>query len=233
MMWFTFKGVDSRTYGVWLTEQPIIARAEKRVRFDEVPGRDGTLATYDGAYNDVETELACYIEDGNTAASVFAWLSGEGTLVLSTDPSRAYRVTTVGQMEVERVSRGLGARFLRVPLRLEPFRYHAPEAAPITISTSGGTVTNPGTYASRPRIAITGSGAFTVTVGGEFMEFENVTGGIIVDSEKMDCFTADGLSLANSLATIDEFPTLKTGANVISWTGAVTKAQITPRWRDL
>lgn len=233
MMWFTFKGVDSRTYGVRLTEQPIIARAEKRVRFDEVPGRDGALATYDGAYNDVETELACYIEDGSTAASVFNWLAGVGTLVLSTDEARAYRVTTVGQMEIERVSRGLGARYLRVPLRLEPFRYHNPATAPITVSTSGGTVTNPGTYASRPRIAITGSGAFTVTIGGEFMEFENVMGGIIVDSELCDCFTADGLMLANNLATLDEFPTLKAGANTIAWAGAVTKVVITPRWRDL
>jgi phage-related protein len=65
------------------------------------------------------------------------------------------------------------------------------------------------------------------------MEFENVTGGIIVDSELCDCFTADGLMLANNLATLDEFPTLKAGANTIAWAGAVTKVVITPRWRDL
>ena len=49
MMTFTFKGTDSATYGVYLTEHPTIVAAEKRVEFIEVPGRDGALSIYDGA----------------------------------------------------------------------------------------------------------------------------------------------------------------------------------------
>jgi len=232
-MYFTYGGTSSLTYGVRLTEQPIIARAERRVKFDEVPGRDGALATYDGAYNDIETELACYMEDVDDLNDVYGWLAGGGDLILSTDTTRAYRVQIVGQIEVERASRGLAARYLRVPLRMEPFRYHAPAVAAIAVAASGNTITNPGTYASRPRIKITGSGDFTLTANGHFMEFAGVTSGIIVDSDYMDCFNLDGVTLANSFATLDEFPTLKPGINTISWTGAVTAVEVLPRWRDL
>ena len=33
--------------------------------------------------------------------------------------------------------------------------------------------------------------------------------------------------------TADDFPTLAPGANILSWTGGVTKITVTPRWRDL
>ena len=233
MMTFTFKGTDSATYGVYLTEHPTIVAAEKRVEFIEVPGRDGALSIYDGAFNDVETELMGYMQTTTYRDDILGWLTGSGDLVLSTDTTRAYKARVTGQVEIERASRGLAARYLRVPLRMEPFRYHAPAVAALAVAASGNTITNPGTYASRPRIKITASGDFTLTANGQLMEFAGVTGGIIVDSEYMDCFNLNGITLANSFATLDEFPTLKPGINAISWTGTITAVEVLPRWRDL
>ena len=42
-----------------------------------------------------------------------------------------------------------------------------------------------------------------------------------------------GTTLLNSKAGFDEFPVLDPGDNSISWTGAVTKVEIVPRWRCL
>lgn len=233
MMWFTHNDIDSRHYGVFLTEQPLILRAERRVSFTQVPGRSGSVPKYDGAYNDIETDLACYIADVSMMADAFAWLAEEGDLILSTDQTRAYHAQVIGEPEIERITRGMAARNFRITMRLEPFRYHYPASSPVTISLSGGTIYNPGTHASRPRIAITGDGDFTVTVGGEVMEFAGITDGVIVDSEMRDCLTADASALANDYATMDEYPTLPVGSSAITWTGSVTAVEITPRWCDL
>jgi phage-related protein len=49
----------------------------------------------------------------------------------------------------------------------------------------------------------------------------------------MDCYAADGVTLDYGKATLDDYPTLAVGANVVSWTGTVTSVTITPRWRDM
>jgi len=233
MMTFTFKGTDSATYGVYLTEHPTIVAAEKRVEFIEVPGRDGALSIYDGAFNDIEMELMGYMQTTIYRDDILGWLTGSGDLVLSTDTTRAYRARVTGQVEIERVSRGLDAWLLRIPVRLQPFRYHSPAPANIVKTVSGQTVTNPGTYKSRPRIAIVGSGDIDLWIGTQLVELAGVETGFVIDSEAMDCYAADGVTLDNGKATLDDYPTLAVGANLISWTGAVTSVTITPRWRDM
>jgi len=233
MMTFTFKGTDSATYGVYLTEHPTIVAAEKRVEFIEVPGRDGALSIYDGAFNDVETELMGYMQTTTYRDDILGWLTGSGDLVLSTDTTRAYKARVTGQVEIERVSRGLDAWLLRIPVRLQPFRYHYPAPVGLVKTTSGQSIINPGTYKSRPRIAIAGSGDIDLWIGTQLVELAGVDAGFVIDSEAMDCYAADGVTLDNGKATLDDYPTLAPGANLISWTGAVTSVTITPRWRDV
>lgn len=234
MMWFTFKGEDSRDYGLRLTDTPIIARAERRIaREENVPGRDGALVIYDGAYNDVDTELHGYIDSAARINDAFEWLTGAGELVLSTDQTRAYRARDVRQIEVERVVRNMDARLIHIPMRLEPFRYHHPSVDLAAITVSGTTRTNPGTHAARPRIKIEGNGDIIVTVAGQPMEFEGVSGGVIVDSEMMDVFNLSETKLLNHIATMDDYPVLPAGSFAVTWSGSVSRVTITPRSRDL
>jgi phage-related protein len=65
------------------------------------------------------------------------------------------------------------------------------------------------------------------------VELEGVSGGAILDTELMDVLNLAGTQLLNNIATLDEFPTLKPGTNIVSWTGNVTRLTITPRWRNI
>ena len=112
-----------------------------------------------------------------------------------------------------------------------------PEAEPFTISASGESFTNPGTAPSLPRVKITGSGDFSVSIGMETLFFSGVSGGgIIVDSELMDALTYDGELLANDRVSGTPFQ-IQTGVNVVSWLAesgsSVTAVEILPRWRYL
>ena len=238
-MWFTFKGVDSREMGVYLVEPLEIPTAERQMRFEEVPGRAGALAIDQGGYLDVDATLEAYMRDGAQMSAVRAWMQGAGELILSTDATRYYKARVVGEVETPRSGRGLSSRGLTVPLRVSPFRYHVlasgESGGDVPLDGNPDTVTNPGTYESAPRIKITGTGTAVLTIGTQVVEIEGLEDGIIIDSELGDCFNLTETALLNGKVTLmdEDFPTLQPGANIISWTGNVTKITITPRWRDL
>ena len=190
-----------------------------------IPGRDGAREST----APMTLDRAKPICKRRPSDDILGWL--RAPFILSTDT--AYKARVTGQVEVERVSRGLDAWLLRIPVRLQPFRYHAPAPANIVKTTSGQTVTNPGTYKSRPRIAIVGSGDIDLWIGTQLVELAGVDTGFVIDSEVMDCYAADGVTLDNGKATLDDYPTLAVGANLVSWTGTVTSVTITPRWRDV
>ena len=239
-LWFTFKGVDSREMGVYLVEPLEIPAAERQMRFEEVPGRAGALAIDQGGFLDVDATMEAYMRDGTQMSAVRAWMQGAGELILSTDATRFYRARVAGEVETPRSGRGLTSRGLTVPLRVSPFRYHVPAAGEsgddVPLTSSPATVTNPGTYASTPRLTIEGTGTAVLTIGTQIVEVDDLGGGIIIDSELGECFDLTETQLKNSVVTLmdDAFPTLAPGANIVSWTGdGVTKITVTPRWRDL
>lgn len=234
MLWFKYSGEDSRDYGIFLRNPPAMQKAARRVEFVDVPGRDGTLTIYDGGREDVETELECYLANLDGMDAALKWLEGAGDLIISSDATRLYRATFAEREELHRIVRGMSAHEFDVPVRLGPYRYRVLESAAAddwTRTTSGETITNPGTAASRPKITIAGSGNVTLTIGTQQMDFEGLTDGIVVDSERMDCMSLDETELLNGMADMDEFPTLNIGANLVSWTGTVTSVTIRPRWR--
>lgn len=167
-------------------------------------------------------------------------VAGAGDLIISDMQDRFYRSARLNA-ETE-YSRYLPkCSMLEFDLRVvaPPFLYHVPASGEsgddIPLDGNPDTVINPGTYKSAPRIKIEGAGDVVLTIGTQIVEINGLEDGIIVDSELGDCFDLTQTALLNSKVTLmdDSFPMLAPGANIISWTGDVTKITITPRWRDL
>jgi phage-related protein len=116
-----------------------------------------------------------------------------------------------------------------VNFRCYPFWYKD-NVSDVTISTSGGTITNPGSVYSEPLITLTGSGDITLMVGTTIVELADITTGIVLDCALKEAYL--GTTLMNDHMSGD-FPVLKPGLNAISWFGNVTSVVISPRWRFL
>ena len=71
----------------------------------------------------------------------------------------------------------------------------------------------------------------TLHINNNSYLLSTISPNIEIDSEMMSVYR--GTTLLNSKAGFDEFPVLNPGDNSISWTGAVTKVEIVPRWRCL
>ena len=227
-----FKGVLCEDMGVRLAHAPTREIPVLRGTRETVRGRSGSLWLPEGndVYEDVGVVAECYTLDGASVDNVAAWLTSGGELIFSDEPNRAYRARIGDQISRSSLMTMFSMQRLPITFTCQPYRYLYPPAGPVEL-TAAGTVMNPGTAKSEPRITIEGAGDMTVYIGGQMI---SVTGGsVIVDSEKEDCFETDGVTMANGRVIMEEFPEMAPGTNAVSWTGDVTRVMIEGRWRYL
>ena len=233
--WLEFGGVKSTEFGARLTDFISLTRPELRGTSYEVTGRSGDLWKTHGDYKpfDLKRKIRFRL---SRLDDVSAWLTGSGMLRFSWAENRAYEARAVKSANIEQISIDEDPVVeLPVTFTCQPFRLLHPEAEAFTITASGTSFTNPGTAPSKPRVKITGSGDFSVTIGMETLFFSDISdGGIIVDSVLMDALTYDGTLLAND--KMDGMPwTIQPGVNYVSWLvedgSSIDSIEILPRWR--
>jgi len=255
--WFAYNGKQCAQMGLRLLRMPVRRAAERLGERAQALGRDGYLWMDGGAYAPVEIEAECMTADGADLRAAREWLmsAGEAELLFSDEPDRAY-LARAAAFEAENELDCYERKRVAVRFICQPHRYLYPAAADIVL-TAGGTVVNPGTAASEPRISVQATGDFILYVNGTAIEagaapesLDSADGGpaeaglagqearnlgasVIIDSRLRDCLETDSVTLANGRVIMADFPVLSPGPNAVSWTGAVTKVTITPRWRDV
>ena len=238
--WFEYKGRKSTDFDILIQEMPVRQQPALRGKAKNVSGRHGTVYASDGTYEDATVKFGFDVPNPARIDEINAWLTGSGPMRFSDEPHKLWHVRIdkpYGRESI--VSRLDGQRYPAVTLTAQPFKDLYPAADPIIIATSGDSIVNPGTAPSNPRIKITGSGNFSVTIGMETLFFSDVSGGgIIVDSNpnSMDAFTYDGALLANDHFEGEPFQ-IQPGENVVEWQvddgSGVESVEILPRWRYL
>jgi len=117
-----------------------------------------------------------------------------------------------------------------VNFRCSPPFWYVSNPDEVTITTSSAVVVNPGSVYSEPIIHVYGSGDFTLIVNDTFIELEGIENGIVLNSVIQEAY--QGETLLNEKMEGD-FPVLKPGNNLISWSGDVSRLVIVPNWRYL
>lgn len=229
--YFIWNGVDCRTKGIHVTDQPPITIPLERSTQTNVPGRPGSLTQLEGddVYDDMILTATCFISDPAQIPAIAAWLKGSGTVTFANRTGGYYKARIANHIPFEKILRGNPHCTFAVNFRCYPF-FYAENVSDITITTSGTTITNPGSVYSEPIITVTGSGDITLMVGTTIVELTDVSGSIVINSVLQEAYK--GTTLMNDHMSGD-FPALKPGLNGISWTGTVTQVVVTPNWRAL
>lgn len=228
--WFDWNGTRCTTKGIHVLEQPTYTLPAERSTFTAVPGRSGSLITLEGdeVYDDIVLTATCMIDGESRIPTLSAWLKGGGNVTFANRPGGFYKARIVNQIAFEKILRGNPHRKFAVNFRCQPFWY-ANAVQPITLTTSGTFITNPGSVFSEPVITVYGSGEVTLMVGMTIVELE-LSGSMTLDTPLMEAYS--GNTSMNGCMSGD-FPTLLPGQNAISWTGNVTKVVVQPNWRFL
>ena len=229
--YFIWNGVDCRTKGIHVSELPPITIPLERSKQTNVPGRPGSLTQLEGddVYDDMILTATCFIADPAQIPAIAAWLKGKGTVTFANRTGGYYNARIANQIPFEKVLRGNPHCSFAVNFRCYPFWYQE-NVSDVTITTSGDTITNPGSVYSEPLITVYGSGNITLMVGTTIVELTNVSSSIVLDCALKEAYK--GTTLMNDHMSGD-FPVLKPGLNAVSWSGNVTSVVISPRWRFL
>ena len=229
--YFIWNGVDCRTKGIHVSELPPITIPLERSKQTNVPGRPGSLTQLEGddVYDDMILTATCFIADPAQIPAIAAWLKGKGTVTFANRTGGHYNARIANQIPFEKVLRGNPHCSFAVNFRCYPFWYQE-NVSDVTITTSGGTITNPGSVYSEPLITVYGSGNITLMIGTTIVELTDVSNSIVLDCALKEAYK--GATLMNDHMSGD-FPVLKPGLNAVSWSGNVTRIVIKPNWRYL
>lgn len=240
---FTFDGVQSSAYGVYIAGDNVYNAPERSVEMVAVPGRNGDVAIDGGRYNNIEVTYPAFCWDDNQTdfADKISELRNELTsrigykrLTDSYHPDEYRLAIYRSGLDVSPAVYNRAGQF-DIIFDCKPQRFLV-SGETAQVFTANGSITNPTKFRSRPLLVVTGIG--TVGIGDYSFTLEGVSGQTIyVDCEIMDAYEYSGSAIIgrNDLVqyTGNSFPVLEPGANGIVLGSGITRIEITPRWYKL
>lgn len=235
MYYFTFNGVESSEFDIWLEREPEIINGNLRAETQTVIGSSKVLHYTEGddAMDPVGISLDCCVAnvDDDTITEILAWLRGSGDLSTDYDPEHFYRAAMItNQIPLARIFRNMRGYKFTVELEAEAHRYHYPAAKTITI-TEPRMLRNPGTAPAEPLIRLEGSGDVTLMIGSSSLVIDDITDYVMIDCDAQIIYRED-VNLGAKLTCLGEWPKIPASGCMINWAGDVESVKITPRWRD-
>lgn len=224
IIWKDIESTEIR--GLIICELPPITKPKMRVQETTIDGVDGSIIEELG-YESYDKTIAIGLTKNFDIDEVIDYFTGEGNITFSNEPERYYKAKIIEQIDYERLLRFKTAN---VKFRVQPFKYELDESK-VTLTESGKSVLNNGLKESKPIMTIKGTGTIELSINNllvfryTFPEGENE---VVIDSEKQDAYL--GTILKNRNMT-GEFPILKSGSNIVSWSGNVTSILVEPKSR--
>ena len=245
LSWFEFDGENSQHFGLVVSQKNTLGSAEKNFETIQIAGRNGDLIKDNGTFSNMkisydvgflkQNPLVGSSMDFVTATSrIKNWLFGKNgykKLIDSEDTSffRLAYCSSNLNFEQER-----GLLTTSIEFDCKPFKYAFDGEKIITLAEPK-TIINTNIITALPYVKIYGNGDIDLYVGGQHFLIKDVENEIEIDSEKMLVYKLNNgvYESKTSKYYSSDFPKLKHGENIISWSGNVTKIELKPRWCSL
>ena len=220
----------------YVANAPEIVKPVRKMRVVQIAGTNREVVEMEDAWENYDQTYTMFVGDGTDDYTEGAMMDvakvlykkGWQTLTDGYDTDHYRLAYYKGGLDAENRYTRLAKFDVVFTCRAERFLNSGDTAVAVA---SGGTITNPTSYASKPLIRITGSGSGTLTVNGTTMSFTGIVDYLNIDCDRMDVYRLPSEN-KNSLMT-GEFPVLKSGSNGVSFTGGITGCTITPKWWEL
>ena len=201
----TFGGVDSASYGVYITGEAVYNSPARSVEMVSVPGRNGAVLIDNGYFENIEVTYPAGIpgtdqSDFATKISDFrnAVLSQVGYQRLTDEynPSEYRMATYISGLEVEAVEgqQGTVGEFELV-FNCKPQRFLTSGESAVAVANNG-TITNPTLFDAKPLLQLKGNG--NIAINGETM---TTTSGTLGDISVSDYQNMDTTTMTVTIST--------------------------------
>lgn len=196
----TYDGVDSSSFGVFISGDGVFDAPARRGEMISIPGRNGSLFMDEGVFENITVEYPAFIGTGyedlfrTKLGDLRSWLSSRGNYKRLTDTYHPdeFRLGVFREgLEVDPQHITRAGKFT-MKFDCKPQRFLASGETPI-VFTSNGTITNPTLFESSPLIRVTGNGTVAIGENGKYRFIvSNNPGTIIIDTEIMEAYLPAG-----------------------------------------
>ncbi len=212
---------------MYLADSNLFDSAEPDIDVIDIPGRNGFVHINNNRFKPFRARLKCYcVKDMQTNIDGFKnylmSLKGIITLRDSQHPNVFRKTVNIDGFKLDDSDKKRATFTLMFDCY--PQRFLESGIDEITI-TSGGILTNPTFFDSKPLIVVKGNG--TLNIGDYELTVNTTQTSVTIDCESMNCYN-DSVR-CNDDVTLTDFPVLKSGENEITFTD-FTEVKITPRW---
>ena len=236
MHFFTFDGKDSRNFKVMISGEDTWKKPNPILERTTVPGRNGELITFNGAYENASVSYHCgVIRDFDESYTAFInfLMSNPGYRRLEDSYHPGYyrmaTVESVGDPSLTKLNRS--ATF-DVSFTCKPQTFLKSGEKKL-IYTSNGTLFNPTLFDAKPLLRVYGKGEFSI--GSGIVTITATNGYTDLDCELEDAYKDDSSVNCNANIRLagDHFPVIPAGRHGVTLGSGITRIEIIPRWWQL
>ena len=196
----TFDGVDSSSFGVFISGDGGFDAPARRGEMISIPGRNGSLFMDEGVFENITVEYPAFIGAGyeatfrNKLGDLRSWLSSRGNYKRLTDTYHPdeFRLGVYREgLEVDPQHITRAGEFT-IKFDCKPQRFLVSGEDPV-LFRENGSITNPTLFESFPLIRVTGDGTVAIGENGKYRFIvSNNPGSIWIDSEIMEAYLPAG-----------------------------------------
>ena len=233
---FTYNGKSTTEFKVrtsgdatWGKPAPIYERIS-------VPGRNGDIVTFTGAYENVSVRYKCGIRrdmEEQYHAFINFLLSSTGYHRLEdTYHPDYFRMAMVESIDDPTLGWLYQAGEFNITFTCKPQMF-LKSGEEKSVFTSSGYLTNPTLYAAKPLLRVYGTGEFVI--GSDTVRITSANSYTDIDCETENAYK-DNSSVncnGNIVLSKDSFPVLPAGRQGITLRSGISRIEIIPRWWQL
>lgn len=227
-----WKDIDSKTIeGLIICELPPITKPKMKTTIIRVDGRDGDIVEELG-YESYTKTISIGLARNFDIDKVIKYFTGSGSLIMSNEPNKIYNCRIIDQIDYEKL---LKFKTATVKFHTQPFKYLRNETIiDQTISSQTSiSVNNQGLEEAKPIITLYGIGNIEIAINGSTVfeyTFPDEDTSVVIDSLQEEAYLE---GIYKNRYMLGEFPKLNPGANVITWSGDLSRIKIEPKSRWL
>ena len=184
---FTFDGVDSKDFGVYISDTGAFNAPERDVEMIEIPGRNGAYALDKGRFNNIEVTYNAfvatdsesdYISGINALRNALCSRKGYCRLEDEFNPNEYRMAVYKSGLKVSSVGDKSGE--FTITFDCQPQRFLKSGETAVSVA-SGGTLTNPTLFESHPLISAYIDDASTLNIGDKTITYTpSVLGNVLL-----------------------------------------------------
>lgn len=165
---FTFDGVDSKDFGVYIADTGAFNAPERDVEMVEIPGRNGAYALDKGRFSNIEVTYNAfvatdsesdYVSGINALRNALCSRKGYCRLEDEFNPNEYRMAVYKSGLKVSSIGEQAGE--FTITFDCQPQRFLKSGETAVTVA-DGGTITNPTLFESRPLVEVEGYGRLSV-----------------------------------------------------------------------